>query len=106
MRNTMTKKQLGEEKLYFILDLIIHNLGKSGQELKAVTWRQEVMLRSWRSATYGSAPYSLLILLSYNTQDHLPRNAATNNELGPPTSITKKMHLGSPVVQSGGEHLG
>jgi hypothetical protein len=38
------------------------------------------------------APYSLLIMLSYRTQDHQPRGDTTPNGLGPPpTSITKKM---------------
>jgi hypothetical protein len=36
-------------------------------------------------------PHGFLILLSYRTQGHLPRDGPTHNGLGPPPSISKKM---------------
>jgi hypothetical protein len=45
------------------------------------------MQRQWRSAAYWLAPYGLLSLLPYRTQDQ-PKAGTTHNELGPPTSIT------------------
>jgi hypothetical protein len=39
---------------------------KSGQKSnRAVTWRQELMQRSWRRAAYWLAPHCLLNLLSF-----------------------------------------
>lgn len=46
----------------------VHQEGKSGQELKAGTRRQELMQRPWRDAAYRLAPHGLLILLSYRTR--------------------------------------
>ena len=37
---------------------------------RAQTWRQELMQRPWRGATYLLALHGLLSLLSYRTQDH------------------------------------
>ena len=34
-----------EERVYFILKLVVHHLGKSRQKLKAEFWRQDVMQR-------------------------------------------------------------
>lgn len=46
------QKQLGEESVYFILQLKVYYSEKSEQNLMAGTWRQELMLRPWKSAIY------------------------------------------------------
>jgi hypothetical protein len=50
------------------------------------TRRHELMQKPWRDA-YCLAPYTLLSLLSYGTQDHLPWVAPPNSEMGPSPSI-------------------
>jgi hypothetical protein len=55
--------------------------------------RQELELRPWGSIAYWLAPHGLSNLLSYSTQDHLPKGVTNCSELSPPKSITnKKMH--------------
>jgi hypothetical protein len=46
------------------------------------------MQRPWRDAAYWLAPYDLLSLLSYRTQDQQPGDGTAHNRLDPPTSIT------------------
>ena len=55
---------------------------------KAGTWRQELMQKLWRGATYQLAPHGLLRLLSYRTQDTQLKDGATRNGLCPSLSIT------------------
>jgi hypothetical protein len=71
------------------LIVVIHHEGQSGQESKAGTWRRELKQKPWRSAVCRSH-HSLLSLLSYTLQNHLPRGGITYNALGLPVSITKK----------------
>ena len=66
MINTITRSPLWKKGF-------ISNAGKSGQALKAGTWRQELKQRPWRSTDYWLAPHGLLSLLSYSYQDHQPR---------------------------------
>jgi hypothetical protein len=56
------QEQLGKERIYFILQLIVH---QSEEELKAGTWRQELMQRLWRGAAYWLAPHGFFSLLSF-----------------------------------------
>jgi hypothetical protein len=49
------------------------------------------MQRPWRSAAYWLAPHDLILLLSYRTLNHQPRDCPTHSGLGPQPSITKKM---------------
>lgn len=37
---------------YFVLQLVVHHLRKSWQELKDRSWRQELIQRPWRAAAY------------------------------------------------------
>ena len=57
------------------------------------TWRQEVKQRSYRNTTAGLLLMAgLLSLLSYTTQDHLPRGNITQGGLDYPcNSPSKKM---------------
>lgn len=71
------QKQLGEERVYFRLQVI--DLGEPRQELKQ---------RPWRSATnLLVVTHDLPSYLSYTTQDHLSRCATAHSELNPPISI-------------------
>ena len=71
--NTITKKQVGEERVYFayIYTLLFISGGSEDRHSgKAGTWRQELMQRPWRGAAYWFASPGLLSLISYRTQDH------------------------------------
>jgi hypothetical protein len=54
-----------------ILLLIIEE-SKDNKSNRARTWMQKLMQRPWRDAAYWLAPYALLILSSYRTQDTIP----------------------------------
>ena len=71
----MTKKQVGEERVYLAYTsiLAVHHQRKSGLELKQVR-KRELMQRSWRDVPYWLATPGLLSLLSYRTQDYQPRD--------------------------------
>jgi hypothetical protein len=71
----------------------VHTL--SGREIKAGTQlrarRQELKQRPLRLLTaYCLVPHCLPSLLSYTTQDHLPRTGPSYNELGPLILITNQ----------------
>ena len=70
LQNTMTKKQVGEERVYsayisILLLLIRESLDRHSQMVG--TWRHELKQRPWRGASYWIASPGLLSLLSYRT---------------------------------------
>lgn len=69
-------KQLGEEIIYLILQLVSHYEGTSGQEL-----RQN---RNWYRDHGGMVITGLLSLLFYNTQYYQPRSDIVHSQLGLP----------------------
>jgi hypothetical protein len=71
----MTKKQVGEERVYSAYNTISPR--KSGLELKQFR-KQELMQRPWRDVSYWLASPGLLSLLSYRTK-------TTSPEMVPPT---------------------
>jgi hypothetical protein len=83
-QNTMTKKQVGEERVYsaYTFHIAVHYQRKSGQELKQVK-KQELMQRPWRDVSYWLASPGLLSLLSYRTQEYQPRNDSTHKGPSP-----------------------
>jgi hypothetical protein len=85
--NIMTKKQVGEERVYsaYIFHIAVDHQRKSGLELKQVR-KQELMQRPWRDVPYWLASPGLLSLLSYRTQDCQPRDGSTHK--GPSPLIT------------------
>ena len=62
----MTKKQVGEERVYsaYTFHIAVDHQRKSGLELKQVR-KQELMQRPWRDVPYWLASPGLLSLLSY-----------------------------------------
>jgi hypothetical protein len=91
-QNIMTKKQVGEERVYSAYTSKLLFITKENQDwnsYRAVgTWRQELIHRTWRGAIYWLASPGLLSLLFYRTQDHPPRDGTIHNGLGPPPLIT------------------
>jgi hypothetical protein len=75
----MTKKQVGEERIYsaYTFHIAVDHQRKSGLELKQVR-KQELMQRPWKDVTYWLASPGLLSLLSYRTK-------TTSPEMAPPT---------------------
>ena len=84
----MTKKQVGEERVYLAHTSILQLTTEGRQDRnRADTWRQELMQRPWRGA-----PHDLLSLLSYRIQDHSPRIAPpTMGRAIPHQSLIKKI---------------
>ena len=80
----MTKKQVGEERVYsaYTSILLFITKEKSGLELRQVR-KQELMQRPWRDVTYWLASPGLLSLLSYKTQDYQPRDGPTHKGPSP-----------------------
>jgi hypothetical protein len=77
-QNIMTKKQVGEERVYSAyISTAVHHQRKSGLELKQVR-KQKLMQRPWRDVLYWLASPGLLSLLSYKTK-------TTSPEMVPPT---------------------
>jgi hypothetical protein len=82
----MIKKQVGEERVYSAYTPALLFITKGLQNRnshRAGTWRQELMQRPWKSATYWLASPGLLSLLSYSTRDYQPRDGTTHSGLGP-----------------------
>jgi hypothetical protein len=87
-QNIMTKKEVGEERVYsaYTSTLLFSTKGSQDRNShRAGTWRQELMQRPWRDAAYWLASSGLLRLISYRTQDYQPRDGTTHNGLGPPS---------------------
>jgi hypothetical protein len=79
----MSKKQVGEERVYLFISLhfhiVVHYQRKSGLGLKQVR-KQELMQRPWRDITYWFASPALL---SIRTQDYQPRDGTTHKGSSP-----------------------
>jgi hypothetical protein len=57
------QKQFGKERP------TLSNLCSSLKEVRAGTWKQELVQRPWRAVAYWLAHHGLLSLLSYRAQD-------------------------------------
>jgi hypothetical protein len=73
----MTKKQVGEERVYssYTSHIVVHHQRKSGLERKQV---RKLIQRPSRNVTYWLASLGLLSLLSYRTQDYQPRDGTAH----------------------------
>ena len=61
----MTQSNLGRKGFIGVIYFIKESQGRNTKW--AGTWKQELMQRPWRGATYWLAPEGLLSLLSYST---------------------------------------
>jgi hypothetical protein len=79
-QNIMTKKQVGEKKVYsaYTSTLLFFTKGSQDWNFKQVR-KQELMQRPWRDVLYWLAFPGLLSLLSYRTQDYQLRDGSTHN---------------------------
>ena len=78
----MTKRQVGEERVYSAFTSTLVFITKGSQDInshRVGTWRQELMHRPWRGAAYWLAHPALLNLLSYRTQNYQSRDGTTHN---------------------------
>jgi hypothetical protein len=80
----MTKKQVGEERVYsaYTSHIAVNYQRMSGLELKQVR-KQELMQRPWRDVTYWLASPGLLSLLSYRTKTTNHRDSTTHKGTSP-----------------------
>lgn len=93
MIKIVTKSNLGRKKIHYIFCFPIHQEGKSGQERKAATRREELKQGPQRNSGYRISPPALLNLLLYNSQDHQIRVGALHSGVGNSTSITNEENM-------------
>ena len=74
----------------------VHSCSPSRREVGSGGTEAETM----EVAAYWLAPHGLLSLLSYITQDHLPRDGTAHSGLSPPTPIINQ-EKGSPAMPTG-----
>jgi hypothetical protein len=76
----MTKKQVGEERVYLAYTSMLLFITKGSQDWNSIKQvrEQELMQRPWRDVLYWLASPGLLSLLSYRTQDYQPRDGPTH----------------------------
>jgi hypothetical protein len=79
--------------------ITVHHQRKSAQELKAETWRQELIQRSWRSAAFWPVHHGFLSLLSNRTQDDQLRVVPSRKGSAlPHQSLIKKISSDSLIL--------
>lgn len=79
-----SQNKVGEERVYFILDLNVYHRGKPEKELKARTQRRETDAGPRRNSAHWLALHGLFSLLSYSTRDYMSGGGAAHSELDPP----------------------
>lgn len=89
-------KQFGDERVYFLLLLIVHHREKSEQELKAETRKQ----KPWRNCYFLASPHGWLNLPFHTTQDYLSKCGTTHSRLGPPTPVTNQHLLPTSLTEA------
>jgi hypothetical protein len=90
----MTKKQVGEERVYSAYTSTLLFIIKGCQDRnshRVGTWRQELIQRPWRDVAYWLASPGLLSLLYYRTENQQPRDGNTYNGPSHPWSLIEKM---------------
>lgn len=83
---TLTKSGLGRKGVIWL-----PGYSSSSGEAEAGTWRREVEQDNMEEHCLLAYPHGLLTLLSYKTQDHLPRGGTAHHGLGHPSSLIRKM---------------
>jgi hypothetical protein len=74
----MTKKQVGEERVYSAYTSTLLFITKEVRTGTQAVRNQVVIQRPWRDVPYWLASPGLLSLLSYKTQDYQPRDGTTH----------------------------
>ena len=74
------QKQPGRKGVYFISELAVHQPGKSGQELKAVTWSQEMEQRHGGELLWGSLLMACPACFLIPSSTAFPPTPITNQE--------------------------
>lgn len=89
--NNMSKSNLRKTYL-FGKQVTVNYQGESEHKIEAWTWRQKLKQRSWKGVIYYISPHGLLFLLSFTTQNCLPRDRLpTVGRALPQKSFIKKM---------------
>ena len=79
----MTKKQVGEERIYLAYTSILLFITKEVRTGTQKVRKQELMQRPWRDDPYWLASPGLLSLFSYRTQDYQPKDGTTHKGTPP-----------------------
>ena len=79
----MTKKQVGEERVYLAYTSILLFITKEVRTRTQAGQEAELMQRPWRDVPYWLASPSLLSLLSYRTKTTSPEMASPTRGLSP-----------------------
>jgi hypothetical protein len=74
----MTKKQVGEERVYLAYTSILLFITKEARTGTQAGQEAGAEQRPWRDVLYWLASLGLLSLLSYRTQDYQPRDGPTH----------------------------
>ena len=74
----MTKKQVGEERVYSAYTSILLFITKEVRTGTQAGQKAELMQRPRRDVLYWLASHGFLSLLSYRTQDYQPRDGPTH----------------------------
>jgi hypothetical protein len=74
----MTKKQVGEERVYLAYTSILLFITKEVRTGTQAGQKAGAEQRPWRDVLYWLASFGLLSLLSYRTQDSQPRDGPTH----------------------------
>ena len=93
-QNIMTKKQVGEERVYsaYTSTLLFNTKGSHNWNSHRVEiWRQKLMKKPWRGAAYWLASPGLLNFVSYKIQYYQPRDGTTHNRSSHILSLIEKM---------------
>jgi hypothetical protein len=77
--NIMTKKQVGEERVYSDYTSTLLFITKEVRTGTKQVMKQELMQKPLEGCSYWLASLGLLSLLSYRTQDYQPRDGTTHN---------------------------
>jgi hypothetical protein len=74
----MTKKQVGDERVYSAYTSILLFITKEVRTGTQAGQEAGADAESWRDVLYWLASFGLLSLLSYRTQDYQPRDGSTH----------------------------
>lgn len=97
---------LGKKGIILSYSLPIPHEVKSGQRFMEGNLGTGTDAEATEGAVYWPAPHSLLCLLSFTTQDHLPMGGTADSKWGPPTRTINQENvpIDLPTGPSDGEY--